>query len=98
MHTSVDPPAAQGTIKVTGFAGKSAARTEAAQIPNIITATSNKIPLFMLVSIVFLLSLIRLVKVSFPCCFIWRTDVLRQADCMVIREGNQEEKRFENFT
>jgi hypothetical protein len=33
MHTSVDPPGAQGTIKVTGFAGKSAAVTETARAP-----------------------------------------------------------------
>jgi len=76
MHTSVDPPGAQGTIKVTGFVGKSAAVTETAGTPKIIMATSNEIPLRMLFPMVLLLSLIRLVKVSFLCGFVWRTDGL----------------------
>jgi hypothetical protein len=98
MHTSVDPPGAQGTIKVTGFAGKSAAVTETAKAPQIIMAASNETPLLMFFPMILLLSLMRVVKVRFPCCFIWRTDVFKQADCMVIHKENQEKKRMQNFT
>jgi hypothetical protein len=53
-------------MKVTGFTGKSAAIAGTVENPKIITITHNRIPLFILFSMVFLLSLNRFFSAPVP--------------------------------